>query len=141
MQIKKVVLDTNCLLASLSKLGSAYSVWKGFQDELYTLCVTTEILEEYEEIIAQKTTSTLAKNVVDLIVKSPNVEQVNTYFHWGLITVDPDDNKFVDCAFAAGATYIVSDDSHFNILHDITFPKLLVLKLKEFQEALQKEEL
>ena len=141
MQNKKVVLDTNCLLASLSKLGSAYPVWKGFQEERYTLCVTIEILEEYEEIIAQKITPTLAKNVVDLIVKSPNVVQVNTYFHWNLITADPDDNKFVDCAFAAGATYIVSDDSHFSILRDITFPQLLVLRLKEFLESLQKEEL
>ena len=40
---------------------------------------------------------------------------------------------------AAGATYIVSDDSHFNVLSDITFPQLLVLKLKEFVDALQKE--
>lgn len=48
--------------------------------------------------------------------------------------------KFVDCAFAAGATYIVSDDSHFNVLRDITFPKLLVLRIKEFMEALQKKE-
>ena len=47
----------------------------------------------------------------------------------------------MDCAFAAGATYIVSDDSHFNILRDITFPRLLVLRLKEFLESLQKEEL
>jgi predicted nucleic acid-binding protein len=76
---------------------------------------------------------------VDLIVKSENVEQVNTYFHWNLITADPDDNKFVDCAFAAGATYIVSDDSHFEVLRSITFPQLLVLKLKEFMETLLKE--
>jgi len=137
MPNRKVVLDTNCLLASLSKLGKAYTVWKSFQEGRYTLCVSTEILEEYEEIIAQKTTQSLARNVVDLIVKSPNVEQVNTYFHWGLISADPDDNKFVDCAFAAGATYIVSDDTHFNILRDITFPHLLVLKLKEFLETLQ----
>ena len=44
----------------------------------------------------------------------------------------------MDCAFAAGATYIVSDDSHFNVLRDITFPQLLVLRLKEFLETLQK---
>lgn len=81
----------------------------------------------------------MAKNVVDLIVKSENVEQVNTYFHWNLITADPDDNKFVDCAFAAGATYIVSDDSHFEVLRSITFPQLLVLKLKEYMETLLKE--
>ena len=124
------------MLASLSKRGSANPVWKGFQEERFTLCVTTEILEEYEEIIAQKTTASLAKNVVDLIVKSPNVEYVNTYFHWELISADPDDNKFVDCAFAAGATYIVSEDSHLDVLRNITFPQLLVLRLKEFMETL-----
>ena len=140
MPNRKIVLDTNCLLASLSRLGSSYSVWKGFQEGKYTLCVTTEILEEYEEIIAQKTTPSLAKNVVDLIVKSKNVIQLNTYYHWNLITTDPDDNKFVDCAFAAGATYIVSNDSHFDVLRDITFPRLLVLKLKEFLSLLQAED-
>ena len=46
----------------------------------------------------------------------------------------------MDCALAAGATYIVSDDSHLNVLRDITYPQLLVLRLKEFMETLQKEE-
>ena len=85
-------------------------------------------------------TPEIAENVADLLLKSKNVELINPEFRWGLITADPDDNKFVDCAFAAGATYIVSDDSHFNILRDITFPQLLVLRLKEFLETLQKED-
>ncbi len=91
MPNRRIALDTNCLLASLSRQGRAYPVWKGFQDGRYVLCVSTEILEEYEEIIAEKTTPNLAKNVVDLIVKSENVVQVNTYYRWGLITADPDD--------------------------------------------------
>ena len=56
------------------------------------------------------------------------------------ITADPDDNKFVDCAFASNATFIVSEDSHFDILKDISFPRLLVLKLKEFLKILNDEE-
>ena len=139
MQSNKIVLDTNCLLVSISKYGEAYPVWRGFLDNRYTLCVSTEIPEEYEEIIGNMTTPEIARNVVDAILKRKNVERIDPYFHWNLITADPDDNKFVDCAFAAGATYIVSDDSHFNVLSDITFPQLLVLKLKEFVDALQKE--
>ena len=139
MQSNKIVLDTNCLLVSISKYGEAYPVWRGFLDNRYTLCVSTEILEEYEEIIGNMTTPEIARNVVDANLKRKNVERIDPYFHWNLITADPDDNKFVDCAFAAGATYIVSDDSHFNVLSDITFPQLLVLKLKEFVDALQKE--
>ena len=49
MPSKKIVLDTNCLLVSISKYGEAYPVWRGFLDGRYTLCVSTEILEEYEE--------------------------------------------------------------------------------------------
>ncbi len=41
-----------------------------------------------------------------------------------------------DCAFAANAHYIVSDDKHFNELKSIDFPKIEVLKLKEFREIL-----
>ena len=141
MPSNKIVLDTNCLLVSISKYGEAYPVWRGFLDGRYTLCVSTEILEEYEEIIGSMTTPEIARNVVDAILKRKNVERIDPYFHWNLITADPDDNKFVDCAFAAGATYIVTHDSHFNVLRDITFPQLLVLKLKEFVEILQKENL
>ena len=53
-------------------------------------------------------------------------------FKFRLIEADHDDDKFVDCAFAANATYIVSDDKHFDVLKEISFPHLLVLKLKEF---------
>jgi len=140
MQNNKIVLDTNCLLVSISKYGEAYPVWRGFLEGRFTLCVSTEILEEYEEIIASMTTPDIARNVVDAILKRSNVERINPYFHWQLITTDPDDNKFVDCAFAAGAAYIVSDDSHFDVLRDITFPQLLVIKLKDFIEVLEKED-
>lgn len=136
MQNNKIVLDTNCLLVSISKYGEAYPVWRGFLEGKFTLCVSTEILEEYEEIIASMATPDVARNVVDVILKRKNVERVDPHYHWHLITADPDDNKFVDCAFAAGATYIVSDDSHFDVLRNITFPRLLVLKLKEFLKML-----
>lgn len=138
MRNKKIVLDTNCLLVSISKYGEAYPVWRSFLEGRYTLCVSTEILEEYEEIIASMTTPDIARNVVDAILKRRNVERISPYYHWHLMTSDPDDNKFVDCAFAAGATYIVSDDSHFEVLRDITFPKLQLLKLKEFLDTLQR---
>ena len=139
MPSNKIVLDTNCLLVSISKYGEAYPVWRGFFDGRYTLCVSTEILEEYEEIIGSMTTPEIARNVVNAILKRRNVERIDPYFHWNLITADPDDNKFVDCAFATGATFIVSDDSHFNVLRDITFPQLQVIRLKEFVLSMQKK--
>ena len=133
---RKIVLDTNCLVASLSRHSQYYPVWKGLQMGQYVLCLTNDILEEYEEIIGHKTSAEVARNVVSLLLKSKNVEFVDAYFKWRLIEADHDDDKFVDCAFAANATYIVSDDKHFDILEKIPFPKISVLKLQEFLRIL-----
>ncbi|MBQ6307934.1 MAG: putative toxin-antitoxin system toxin component, PIN family [Bacteroidales bacterium] len=133
---RKIVLDTNCLVASLSRHSQYYPVWKGLQTDQYVLCLTNDILEEYEEIIGHKTSAEVARNVVSLLLKSKNVEFVDAYFKWRLIEADHDDDKFVDCAFAANATYIVSDDKHFDILEKISFPKISVLKLQEFLRIL-----
>ena len=104
-----------------------------------TLCVTNEIVEEYLEILSQKTTPEIASNVVSVILSKSNVEFVTPYYKMHLIQADEDDNKFVDCAFIAGASCIVSNDAHFKILNEINFPKIFVLKIKEFIDLLLKE--
>lgn len=133
----RIVLDTNCLLASLSKRGAYYNVQKGLLEGKYTLCVSNEILEEYEEIIAQKTTPVIALNVVQALLNAPSVELIDAFFRFELIQKDPDDNKFVDCAIAGNATYVVSNDAHFDILKEIDFPKLILKNLQEFSAMLQ----
>ncbi len=133
----RIVLDTNCLLASLSRHSEYYPVWKGLQTGQYVLCLSNDILNEYEEIIGRKTSAEVAKNVVGLLLKSKNVEFVDAFFKWRLIEADHDDDKFVDCAFAANATYIVSDDKHFDVLKSIAFPRIAVLKLVQFLQTLQ----
>ena len=133
----RIVLDTNCLLASLSKRGAYFNVWRGLQEGKYTLCVSNEILEEYEEIIAQKTTPVIASNVVQTLLNAPSVELIDAFFRFELIQKDPDDNKFVDCAIAGNATYVVTNDSHFDILKEIDFPKLILKNLQEFSAMLQ----
>lgn len=139
MQNDRIVLDTNCLLAALSRHSEYYSIWRNLLDGKYTLCVTNEILDEYQEIIERKTTKVVAANVINLLLKMENVLFVDTYFRLQLIETDPDDNKFVDCAFAANAVYIVSDDKHFDVLKSISFPRILVIKLREFLNMLEHE--
>ncbi len=39
--MRKVVLDTNCLLISLSRKAAYYPVWKAFLNKEYVLCYTT----------------------------------------------------------------------------------------------------
>jgi hypothetical protein len=42
----------------------------------------------------------------------------------------------VDCAIAANAKYIVSEDAHFKQLKNIPFPIVNVIRLGEFMEQL-----
>ena len=63
----------------------------------------------------------------------------SSVFQFLFVEADHDDNKFVDCAFAANAAYNVSEDKHFNILEQVMFSKIFVLKLRDFMEILEKE--
>ena len=138
--MKRVVLDTNCLLASISSRSEFFVVWKGLHEGRYILCVSNDILAKYEEVIAAKASPIVAKHVVDALVDSDYVEFFDPQFKLGLIKIDPDDNKFVDCAFAANATFIVSQDHHFDVLATIDFPKIAVLKLQVFTALLKERQ-
>lgn len=104
----------------------------GLLDGQIQLCVNTEILNEYEEILSRKTTKEIAHNVVEAIARLSTTHFQEVYIHFGLITADVDDNKFVDCAVAADAEYIVTNDKHFDVLKNIPWPKLSIIRIKEF---------
>ena len=104
--------------------------------EKYAICVSNEIIFEYMEILSQKVSAKFAANIVGAILKSNCVKLISPSFHYNLITQDPDDNKFVDCAIIANADFIVSDDSHFKALENIPFPKVTVITLEQFQKEL-----
>lgn len=120
----------------MSKRSPYRPIWDAFLGQRFILCVSNDILDEYQEIIEQQTTAQIAENVIMLIMNSINVNYVDPHFRLELITSDPDDNKFVDCAFASGADYIVSEDAHFDVLKRTPFPMFNVLTMDEFLEKL-----
>jgi len=130
----KVVLDTNILLVSISPRSTYHWVFQKFINEEFILCVTTDILQEYEEIIGNHMGQEVTNTVLQLIENSINVEYITKYFRWNLINVDPDDNKFVDCAISSNAKFIVTNDKHFNVIKKIDFPKIEVVDIDKFKE-------
>jgi predicted nucleic acid-binding protein len=74
--------------------------------------------------------------VVRLLNELSTAYSTVIYYNLNLITADTDDNKFVDCAFAANADYIITNDSHFNVLKTIDFPSIPTLRLEEFKTLL-----
>ena len=137
--MRRIVLDTNCLLQALPTRSIFHKVWEDILRGKVALCVNTEILNEYEEILANKMTREIAHNVVETIARLHTTIYQEIYIHFGLIEQDADDNKFVDCAVAADAEYIVTNDSHFNILKEIDWPKVAVITIKEFAQQISDE--
>ena len=132
----RIVLDTNVLVASISRHSPSHWIWEAFLRGKYTLCVTTDILDEYAEIIERYFSVTDAENTLTQIMLSKNVVPIIRYFEWNAILQDPDDNKLFDCAVASNAHFIVSEDKHFNILKRIPFPKVDRLKTAEFRQII-----
>ena len=89
-------------------------------------------MNEYEEILSNKTSKEIAHNIVEAIARLSTTIYQEAYYHFGLIKSDVDDNKFVDCAVAADAEYIVTNDKHFDVLKMIPWPKLSVIIIKDF---------
>jgi len=131
------VLDTNCLLQVQPK-GSPYRcLWEAFLQRRFTLCYTTEMLQEYEEVLARFYSAKAVIITMNVLLDLPNVKQVTPHYRWNLIPIDPDDNKFIDCAISAGADYIVTNDKHFNVLKHLNFPQLRVVDIDTFKKIVE----
>ena len=133
---RQVVIDTNCLVQMISVHSPYRPAWQAFREGQYTLCVSNDILNEYNEILERVANAAVAHNIVNAIVRSPYTRMLDPHFRFGLIEQDPDDNKFVDCAIIAGADYIVSEDAHFRVLDEIPFPNVNVIRMDEFLQDL-----
>lgn len=133
----RIVLDTNCLIQSISPRSRYYAVWQSLIDGENILCVSNEIITEYLEILQRLTDHDTAETIIKTIINSPFVEFVTPYFRFGIITQDPDDNKFVDCAITANARYVVTNDHHFDVLKGLDYPSVDVITLDGFMKLIQ----
>lgn len=122
---------------AISSRSAYHQIWQSFFEGDYCLCVSNEILEEYIEVIARNISINAARYVAYTIMERKNVRQIAPSYKWNLITADPDDNKFVDCAIAANAKFIVTEDHHFNVLKEIGFPSVDVINIDDFLKEVQ----
>jgi len=132
----KIVLDTNCLLPAIFDNSPYIWLWEAFGEGKFSLCCSTEILEEYEELLTSFYSVEISESVINTITNASNFIPVTPYFKWNLIVADPEDNKFADCALNAGADYIVTNDKHFNILKGMNFPFVKVVNIETFKKII-----
>jgi uncharacterized protein len=139
MTALKIVLDTNILLAIIGRRSPYRWLFDCMIDGRLILCVSTEMLFEYQEVLSRKASSEVGSNVVNFIQTHPATIETTIYFNFNLIESDPDDNKFVDCFIASGAALILTNDGHFKELNDLEFPKIRTCTLEEFERLYRRE--
>ena len=132
----KIVLDTNCFISCIGKNSFHRMVFDAFLDGRYTLCVSTEILLEYEEKFIEFWGQEVANNLLGALLTAENVQFCDVYFNFQLVQNDPDDNKFADTYLYSNADMIVSNDRRLLALNDVEFPPVLVITLDEFLEQI-----
>ena len=133
----RIVLDTNALLMSLPRKSPYRPIFDAFLAGKVEFLIDNAIVSEYVEIIEKRSDAIVAQNIGELLVNSPHVIRPQITTKWLLISNDPDDDKFVDCAVAGRADYLVTNDKHFNVLKTVPFPPVNVVNIDTFLTIVQ----
>ena len=133
----RVLLDTNIMLAITPYFSTYRWVYDALCEGQFELVVSTEILDEYAELLERQYSATFAERTLLALDNFPTVVRVEPAFRFLLIPDDPDDNKFTDAAVVGNADYIVTNDGHFKHLPAIPFPKVGLLSFDAFCDLLK----
>lgn len=111
-----VCLDTNVLVQARSKRHAWFALLRSLAFGRMSWVVSNAVLTEYEEIIRAKCGEAAWADMarfIELIDISGNLISIHPHYQFCVIGADPDDNKFTDCAIAAHADYVITEDKHF----------------------------
>ncbi len=114
----RVVIDTNILVsAHIAPSGSPAQVLDAWIRKQIRLLISPAILAEYERILRRPRIASrhgLSPSEISAVID--DLRELGTIVHvtsqLNVITQDPTDNKFIECAVDGEAEYIVSGDHH-----------------------------
>ena len=117
----RVCIDTNVLVQLFGRGQAARPIRNALLSGRIELALSTEILLEYQEAITRLSGASRWEQVERFLTLlfhlHANILFLDPQFRFGILTADADDNKFVDCAIAAQADYIITSDRHFSALN------------------------
>ena len=130
----KIVLDTNVLVSGIFWKGIPYSILQSWVEGKFELVLSEKIFDEYSRtlaIISKGKKDELITKWLLLIAENSTFITIQKRF---FLSADPDDNKFIECAIAGNAQFIVSGDSHLLDLNtilntDVISPSTFIKKL------------
>jgi putative PIN family toxin of toxin-antitoxin system len=117
-----VCLDTNTVVQALAQHHPFHPILDAWVAGHLTWAVSTPILLEYEEVLTRLSGPARWRKLARLMdlaeLTSGNLLRVTPSFQFRIVTADPDDNIFADCAITAQADYLLTEDAHFAPLAD-----------------------
>ena len=126
----KIVVDTNVLISGVFFGGFPRQILNAVVESRLTACATTEIIDEYEEIVQEmfdRKQGHINRQLLAPLVQALEVVEPVTHVE---LSRDPDDDKFLGCAKDAKALYIVSGDKDLLVLEK--FENIEIITAKEF---------
>ena len=116
----RVCIDTNVLVQMFGSRAPHGAIKQSLADGAIEWAVSSEILLEYEEVVGRLSGAARWRQVAEWIellsALHGNIVRVDPQFRFRAIPNDPDDDKFVDCAIAAAADFVVTADGDFDAL-------------------------
>lgn len=126
----KIVVDTNVLISGVFFGGYPRKVIEAVIDNKIKACATVEIVEEYNEIVAEmidRKQGHIHKDILMPLVAKLELIRPKTNVE---ICRDPDDDKFLSCAIDSKALYIVSGDK--DLLSIKTYKNVEIITAADF---------
>lgn len=136
-----VCIDTNVLIQAAKKSHPFAVIIRAWLHRKFVWAVSNEILLEYQEIIVQRSGEQRWKELAHLLSLAEKrggmLLQSHPAFRFMVISNDPDDNKFTDCAITAHADYLITEDVHFALLSKAGYKPQPILPASFIQRHLE----
>lgn len=111
-----ICIDTNVLLQARVKRHRFHCILRSCAFGRMKWAVSNSIVSEYREIIGLlggPTAVHALQNLLTIVAARDSLIYLEPAFQFHVIHKDLDDNKFIDCAIAAHADYVITEDRHF----------------------------
>ena len=134
---KKVVIDTNIFISGFGWDAKPEEILKLLKQRRIINYTSIEILEELRRVVSYpklKFSDLLQSRIIEFVFFYSEIAgPAERISH---ITKDSEDNKFLECALAAGAEFIISGDQHlinvaeYNAVKIVSAATFLTMVLK-----------
>jgi putative PIN family toxin of toxin-antitoxin system len=136
----KVVLDTNVWISAFLLGGKPVEIIKAAEQKSVFIFASEEIVAEISRVLTYPKIRSIyeaaelkRETLIETVMRTAKFVEITGKLN--VVKEHSADNKFVECALAAGADYIVSGDKH--LLKVACYKKTHIVSVKEFLKQIK----